>query len=142
MREETEQRKETLEDWNAPNPASSLGSLDENHSEIYKYENEGLTEAERNEQLEGEITQDIADWQDNRGILKTTQVSVRSEGGVCIGEKKNQVYFPPEPQLPLFEWEAEVLRMNSTKSNELSGKSSSECAPNGLSGVSDIVNMT
>ena len=126
-------------DWNAPNHARALGPLDSGHSAIYKYESESgsKTSTEVKTQLDREITQEIENWGGFSGILETTQVSVYSEEGTCVDDKGKQVSFPPKYQLPLFEWEEEVSRTGSTKSQGSSGKGPLKCVNNELNGVAE-----
>ena len=140
LRTDTAQKKEVSEDWNAPNAATSLGPLDPNHSNIYRYDDEGKTLAEARAQLDQEIKQEVVNWVGIGGVYRTTQVSVHSEAGICVDNKGKQVFFPPKYQLPLFEWEDEVSRTNSTKSKDYSAKGSLECVasePQIILGVTD-----
>ncbi|KAF1964640.1 hypothetical protein BU23DRAFT_604702 [Bimuria novae-zelandiae CBS 107.79] len=129
LRKETPQKKEKLEDWNAPDLARSLGRLDTGHTSIYKYDSEEKSLAEVTAQLDRELVQEVADWVGIGGILRTKQVSVHSEEGICVDEKGHKVFFPPKYELPLFEWENEVERKSSTKSKDSSAKGSLECVP-------------
>ena len=140
LRKKTEQKKENSEGWNAPNPANSLGQLDPHSSGIYTYGDGVLTWAEHNERLDREITQDIMDWVGSWGILKTTQVSVRSEDGICVDERGNRAYFPPKHQLPLFDWEEEVSRTSSIKSDGVPERGPLEYVSITLSGIMKVAN--
>lgn len=139
LRRDTTQRKGKSEDWNAPNHARALGPLDSGHSAIYKYESESgsKTSTEVKTQLDREITQEIENWGGFSGILETTQVSVYSEEGTCVDDKGKQVSFPPKYQLPLFEWEEEVSRTGSTKSQGSSGKGPLECVSDEPSDIAE-----
>ncbi|KAL1593208.1 hypothetical protein SLS60_010816 [Paraconiothyrium brasiliense] len=126
IRQQTAQKTETTEDWNRPKPAKSLGILDSNGPSIYVYGSGYQTSAAANTQLDHELLQEITNWGGIGGILKTTQVSVIPEEGICVDEKGERVYFPPRWNLPLFPWEEEVSRSNSTKSKDSSAKGSLE----------------
>lgn len=133
LRQETAQKKEKSEDWNTPNPARSLGGLDPNHSNIFTYESNNMTSAEANAKLDIEIEKEIVEWVGIGGILKTSQVSVISEEGICTDGMGKQVFFPPKFRLPLFEWEEKVPRSSSTKSKDSSVKGSLEYVADALS---------
>jgi hypothetical protein len=127
IRQQTAQKKEVSEDWNRPKPAKSLGRLDPRGPSIYKYGSENETSVAANAQLEHEIVHEISEWIGIGGILRTTQVSVISEDGICVDDKGERVWFPPRWHLPLFPWEEEeVSRSSSTKSKDSAAKGSFE----------------
>ncbi|KAF9739475.1 hypothetical protein PMIN06_001082 [Paraphaeosphaeria minitans] len=126
IRQQTAQKKEASEDWNRPDPAKSLGQFDLKAPRIYHYGTGKEASAVVNGQLELELLRNIKEWVGIGGILKTTQVSVMSEIGICVDDKGERVHFPPKWNLPLFPWEEEVSRSSSTKSKDSSAKSSLE----------------
>lgn len=136
IRQQTARKKEASEDWNRPDPAKSLGQLDPKGPRIYHYPGNEASAA-ANAQLEHELLQEIKEWVGIGGILKTTQVSVISEEGICVDEKGERVYFPPKWNLPLFPWE-DVSRSCSTKSKESSAKGSLECVTADFAAVFEV----
>ncbi|KAJ4351502.1 uncharacterized protein N0V89_006845 [Didymosphaeria variabile] len=138
IRQQTAQRQEISEDWNRPKLAKSLGMLDPNRPSIYIYGSGNETSAAANAQLDRELLREITDWVGIGGILKTTQVSVIPEEGICVDEKGERIYFPPKWNLPLFPWEEEVSRSSSTKSKESSSKGSLEYVTAGFAAVFEV----
>ncbi|KAL5387189.1 hypothetical protein DPSP01_003800 [Paraphaeosphaeria sporulosa] len=126
IRQQTAQKKEVSDDWNKPDPTKSLGKLDPKAPMIYHYGAGNEASAVANGELELELLHEIQAWVGLGGILKTTQVSVISDLGICVDDKGERVYFPPKWNLPLFPWEEEVSRSSSTKGKDPSAKGSLE----------------
>jgi hypothetical protein len=95
IRRQTAQKKEASGGWNRPELAKSFGLLDPQRPSIYNYGSDIETSAAATAQLEREILREIAEWIGIEGILRTTQVSVVFEEGICIDDKGERVSFPP-----------------------------------------------
>ncbi|KAF2451632.1 hypothetical protein P171DRAFT_478669 [Karstenula rhodostoma CBS 690.94] len=137
IRQQAAQKKEASEDRNRLDPAKSLGRLDPKGPSICHYASGNEASTAANAQLERELLHEIKEWVGIEGILKTTQVSVISEEGICVDEKGEQVYFPPKWNLPLFPWE-EVSRSSSTKSKDSSAKGSLEYVTADIAAVFEV----
>lgn len=126
IREQMAQRKEETGGNDGTKPVKSPSMLKPGETPIYTYTSGNETSATANAQLDHELLREIKNWVGIGDILRTSQVSVTSEQGICVDEKGERVYFPPRWNLPLFPWEDDVSRSGSTKSKDSSGKGSLE----------------